>query len=185
MYAALHQLPLCESSDSAVNTEQRKVFFLSNSINWIFGFWIFFLMCLCVAIQNALRIGFYFSHSIRFELRQFIFQMLQRTRLIFSAARSLCFCSSWARRLRLRNVVAGCGAGAGARARLRDRDRLRARGGCDWALPPPTFCIMVKRSFNDIVVAPFTWILFIEDIVQSIVVSLSIFRAQRNIMFYF
>lgn len=72
----------------------------------------------------------------------------ERTRLIFNAVRNLCFCSSWLRSDRFRNEAFVFG--------TRKTCWLR----CD--TPPPTFCIIVKRSFIDSVVA---WILSIDDMI--------------------
>lgn len=95
-----------------------------------------------------------------------------RTRFNLSATRSLCFWSNCWSKLRLRNVVLGI-TGAAAicfgTKRERDRERLLALGRtgalCAGAPPPPPcFCIIVKRSFNDKTVDPFKWTLPIDDI---------------------
>lgn len=63
----------------------------------------------------------------------------ERTRLIFNAARNVWLCSKWLSNARLRTDALVLG--------TRTICRLR----CD--TPPPTFCMMVKRSFIDNVVA--------------------------------
>lgn len=75
----------------------------------------------------------------------------KRTRLIFMAVRNLCFCSSWLSSDRLRNEAFAVLAGG---------TRWTCWPRCE--TPPPTFCIIVKRSFIDSVVV---WILSIDDMI--------------------
>jgi hypothetical protein len=95
-----------------------------------------------------------------------LFAASQHTFFIFNAARILCFFSNDSSSCRFLNdpAVFGCRTATGLRERERERERDRR---C--ALPPPflgpsgfgaTDCMMVKRSFNDILVVLFKCTLF-------------------------